>query len=312
MMMSQYDLDTWEELQEKFSSLEADASKASAASVSPVLFRGQTNSTWDLQTSLERAGCIDWSFHRYFRLAATAKPQVESFTGQRWPELDVPELTTWAEKYDSLRFTPFPQYEYFGYLRHHGFPSPLLDWSASPFVAAFFAFANAKADRVALFVYREHSDSGSKTGSSNDSQIHTLGPYVRTHSRHFLQQSRYSLAAKFDEGRWRFATHDSVFEKGRVDQDRLWKFTVPATERKKVLQHLDRFNLNAYSLLRDEEALLRTIAFRELEVRVSDTSPFDRSIDGKVKVIRPRTVAKARTKAGGRKARGRKPRKRLV
>ena len=267
--MIQHDFDTWTELQQKLTSFEAPANGASAP-VSPVLYRGQANAKWELQTSLERAGCLNWSFHRYFRLAATAKPQIESFTGQRWDDLDVPAMENWAKEYDNLHQSPFPQYEYFGYLRHHGFPSPLLDWTASPYVAAYFAFANASADRVAIFVYQERSPMGSKVGSSNDPQIHTLGPYIRTHPRHFLQQSRYSLSAQYLNGHWEYASHESVFSIGRSDQDRLWKLTVPAAEGIKVLQHLDRFNLNAYSLFRDEESLLRTIAFRELEVRGRD------------------------------------------
>jgi hypothetical protein len=31
-------------------------------------------------------------------------------------------------------------YDFMTRLRHHGFPSPLLDWPQSPYTAAFFAF----------------------------------------------------------------------------------------------------------------------------------------------------------------------------
>jgi hypothetical protein len=49
---------------------------------------------------------------------------------------------------------------YFARLRHCAFPSPLLDWSKSPYVAAYFAFARAKHDGdVASFAYRERPNS---------------------------------------------------------------------------------------------------------------------------------------------------------
>ena len=46
----------------------------------------------------------------------------------------------------------------------------------------------------------------------------------------------------------------------------LWKFTIPSSERTKVLQLLDSMNLNAYSLFGSEESLMDTVAFRALEL----------------------------------------------
>lgn len=160
-----------------------------------------------------------------------------------------------------------PAHAYMAYLRHHGFPSPLFDWSRSPYVAAYFAFANACEDvngQVSIFVLCERT---SKPWGNNEmALVYRLGPYVKTHQRHVLQQSDYTVCLSFGE-EWRFESYDSVFQKGRHQQAFCWKFTIPATERIKVLALLDEYNLNAFSLLGSEESLMETLATRELGFR---------------------------------------------
>jgi len=206
------------------------------------------------------------TFAQYFRLISIAKPQIETFLPHRWDLADYPYLEKWATEYDNLKLTPFPGYDYLVYLRHHGFPSPLLDWTRSLAIAAYFGFENASDDTVAIYVFSEVRGWG-KAGASNAPQIVSFGPYVRSHSRHFNQQSSYTICCQFDSGPWRFAAHDLVYGTSNNDQDLLWKFTLPASERTKVLGLLDANNINAYSLFQNEEALLATIATRELVLR---------------------------------------------
>jgi len=102
------------------------------------------------------------------------------------------------------------------YLRHHGFPSPLLDWTRSPYVATFFAFRKEgdPNGRVAIFVYRETAGSG-KVGWVGAPGIEVRGPYMRTHRRHFLQQCQYTVCMEFKASsplpEWHYASHEAVF-----------------------------------------------------------------------------------------------------
>ncbi len=191
------------------------------------------------------------------------KPQIETITDRKWDLPIWPDLDNWWKEYDNV-WHSLPGYDYLIYLRHHGFPSPLLDWSRSPYVAAQFAFANAYSDQIAIYAYLEYAGRG-KVGGSDAPLIKGIGPYVRSHSRHFLQQSEYTVAYQFRKEGWWYAPHESVFADASEEQDRLWKFTLPATERLRVLRILDDYNLNAFSLFQTEETLLETISLREFE-----------------------------------------------
>jgi hypothetical protein len=191
-------------------------------------------------------------------------PAVQSLTGKDWAELKWEEISSWGKEYDDTMKPP-PGYAYLVYLRHHGFPSPLLDWSRSRYVAAFFAFRHQlQGKRVAIYAYLASTD-GTRHSSSDRPSIEALGPYVKSHPRHVLQQCEYTTCSRYHMGEWRYASHEQVFEFGEPTQDLLWKFTLPASLRLDVLRRLDEANLNAYSLFPTEEALLEATALRELE-----------------------------------------------
>ncbi len=263
--MQSIDVETWEQFEDELKNRGISIGQR-------YLFRGQSNACWALDTTLERTGERDMFFSDYYNLISAIRPQVETFTRHEWDELPSPQdVLTSASEYDSFNlmiggFGPFPAYSYMAYLRHHNFPSPLLDWSRTPYVAAYFAFRNAIKQRVAIYVYSERPE-GFKFHSSKEPQIRPLGHYVKTHRRHFLQQSEYTICWSFQNDGWHFAPHANVFSLDAPNQDVLWKFTIPATERVKVLNLLDAHNLNAFSLFDSEEALMETLAIRHIDFK---------------------------------------------
>jgi hypothetical protein len=195
-------------------------------------------------------------------------PKVETFTGVIVPEFDLELCKTFVDPGLLFpgSFPPEPLYRYMVYLRHHGFPSPLLDWSYSPYVAAFFPFRDdplTKPEKRSIYVYCERPQ-GIKGVAGGAPTIHPIGPYVRSHRRHFLQQSDYTICGSLDANSgWRFDSHQNVFDHSRPNQDVLWKFDLPSSERVKVLRLLNDYNLNAFSLFDSEETLLETMWLQE-------------------------------------------------
>jgi hypothetical protein len=154
---------------------------------------------------------------------------------------------------------PLQYYEFMAYLRHNGFPSPLVDWTKSPYIAAFFAFRNisSKAKDVSIFVHMGKSMCG------QDPCIWILGPTIATDHKHYLQQSQYSICYREINGEIYYANHEDVKEDVE-EQTVLTKYTIPISERKKVLRKLDSMNITAYSLFGSESSLMETLAMREI------------------------------------------------
>lgn len=237
--------------------------------VSELLFRGQGNASWGLSTTLERYTADPVLLREYFRKIAIVQHHFEAFSGERW-DFDFSAAERWA---GFLPAGPPPGYEYMSYLRHHGFPSPLLDWTASPQIAAFFAFRDRppeRGDAVAIYAYCEMMGGGKMTSSSCPC-ISTYGPTIRGHPRHFLQRSRYSICTVFKEDGQYFAPHDEATATPPpgmfAGQDQIWKFVIPVSERSHVLRSLNEYNLNAFSLFNTTEALSEALAFEHFGAR---------------------------------------------
>jgi len=112
------------------------------------IYRGQRDSSWGLTSTVHRTALVrsiqDMKGYADFML-----PQVhealEAWVGRSW------DLAN-----------PLGLAEFLAFLQHNGFPTPLLDWTSSPYIAAYFAFESVnhfapQTDTVAIFSFDQRS-----------------------------------------------------------------------------------------------------------------------------------------------------------
>ena len=226
-----------------------------------VLFRGQRNAEWELSTTLERYTQKNFSVREYNRVLCAIAPAITAYTGKDWhleEEISI----------DKHHFLSPPNYHFMTYVRHHGFPSPLIDWTQSLYIALFFAYQNVDiTDSVSIYSYVE-SLKHVKTGWAGSPQISLLGPYVKTHMRHFSQQTQYTVAVKKINDDWNYCPHKEAFaESEGLDQDLVYKFILPGSLKNEVLTKLHEMNINAFTLFSNEESLMDMLAYKEITMR---------------------------------------------
>jgi hypothetical protein len=182
-----------------------------------VLFRGQEDANWTLQPTLSRQPNAKTSLRDYYHKVDRVLEKLETFSDKKWNRRDLDEwekiFPAEIDQWGPSLYRGLPQYELLINLRHLSFPSPLLDWTASPYVATFFSFERpSRVDNRAIFALIERPFRA-KAGVIGQATLCSFGPYVVSHRRHYLQQAQYTICAFHDRagvGDWHLQRYEDV------------------------------------------------------------------------------------------------------
>lgn len=246
----------------------------------PYYFRGQEDWTWKLESTLERELNHDSSLRRmenYFGLVQElGLDEIDDLS------FDLKESVQWLSSPKELFNFHHESLNFLCHLRHYGFPSPLLDWTRSWKMAAFFALSELRPDSNGYAAIYMLGQKSTFAGMSNFPDIKILDheavdgiPVLR---RHRNQKSCYSICLidEFEElNRFRsIARHDDELESESDDIFRdsnfmLHRFLVPHSDAGVALHELNREGINADSLFESAPEL-----YPNEEQRLADAKRF--------------------------------------
>lgn len=146
---------------------------------------------------------------------------------------------------------PDEQGAFWNLLQHHGYPTPLLDWTYSPFVAAFFAYrrrqgADSPSDMVRIFAFDKHQweSDFNQIQAINFADIHfSFLEALAIENPRAIPQQALSTLANTDDIESYIRLRES--EKGKTY---LYAIDLPASFRREIMIELSFMGITAGSL----------------------------------------------------------------
>jgi len=238
------------------------------------VYRGQANADWALENAIERTDFI------------------KLYKGV---EVDfLAEFQRGARNYLNRDETPEHLIEWLALMQHHGAPTRLLDFTKSPFIAAYFAFEHCSQEsgnRVAIWAMNikclkqaaierlqeifstELKSSGNLINESlfekifyqnSCSLIFPVEPF-RMNRRYSLQQSIFvSTGNSYEPFMKQLAFLKDAIKKAVL------KIEIPVALQKEVLRDLQRMNLHRASLFPDLDGYAASLRLRYNSMRSSE------------------------------------------
>jgi FRG domain len=212
--MHSFTINSWEEFKAEFvKKLLTDSSKTS---IKAFLFRGQGDSTWKLNSSFDR---VESDKSKYPTLISNFEDICKTYEFKDdLVKLGDPKLMA-------------------AYAQHYGLPTRLLDWTTSPYFAAFFAFSSnlsQKTPSAKCSVWAINKESEAlkrKTGIEFVSPSSTQYNY-----RMKNQLGHFTLSGHTEDSIEDFDT--AIVTSTGID-DLLWKFDIKCTNVRDILNDLE-------------------------------------------------------------------------
>jgi hypothetical protein len=193
------------------------------------IYRGQESSEWRLCTA----------FHRTERSDLVKFLQVDVGALHR----HLSSLTTHV--FNLLN--PIENAAFISLAQHHGYPTPLLDWTYSPFIGAYFAFKQARQreGKVRIFIFDRTQwwQDWAQLQKITPARPHfsVLDPISINNLRMIPQQALSTVTNVED-------IEEYISSKERPDRKYLQVIDLPVEERAEVLNELSMMGINAGSV----------------------------------------------------------------
>lgn len=207
------------------------------------IFRGQGNADWALRSTFDRS----YSEKQAASRDALAKELVREFYDE------CSRYAGWRYGVDDPRVLAMAQ--------HHGLPTRLLDWSFSPYVAAYFAFSwflfekDEEAGHVAIWVLNRH-DVETK---APEGQLQIISVQDHENSRLGNQFGVFTYLKTNEEALETYLTSPAV-NLGSA----LVKTVIPRRECRTALQDLILMGIHHGTIFPGKEGIAHTIRLRNL------------------------------------------------
>jgi len=217
------------------------------------LFRGQ-NESWRLRTSFHRAGRTD--------LLKFINDDIQTL--HRNLSARTKHVFNLDKAHENGAF--------FNLVQHHGYPTPLLDWTYSPYVAAFFAFrgiskekaANAlPSAKVRIYVFNQaqwKNDWNQLINITCPGPHLSVSEFIAIENERMIPQQAISTITNIDD------IESYIKQKEAGTKTYLSAIDLPVRERDKVVQELRYMGITAGSMFPGLDGACEELKERNFEI----------------------------------------------
>ncbi len=242
-------------------------------------YRGQRDPSWKLQTTFHReSNEFGYNLSDYLNYIV---PDVHYYVCAHHNEV--------VNLQDPIEFGAF-----LALLQHHGFPTPLLDWSLSPYIAAYFAFRDIdekhpQSDNVRIYIFdaSEWIDNYEQILDlrvTDKSYVSVIRPLAKNNQRLIPQRGVYTVTNVSD-----MENHFLTLGKSK-EKDFLHIIDIPVSEKPKVMKDLNLMGINDMTLFPGMDGVCRTLKRQYFSSDTVGLGPSGRALLEEVRKTTPNNL----------------------